>query len=119
LVLIAIVFSPKYNKIYAFTHTGIVVYAGEIKNIFKKVDSVMLQSSILGYQTLSISPDENKIAISTKYGFRLYQLQDGGLIEKDHFKEIYYPENRNVIYKFVWIDNATLVAGGYIIELKE
>jgi len=117
----AFVLSEKYNKIYAFADTSIEIYDIETKGTLKSRETMALQSTMLypWSKTISLSPDESKIVINTKYGIRIYLMEDSGLLNRDKFVDIYDPVVLRGVSDIVWIDKTTLVLNKYIVTLEE
>ncbi len=110
--------STKYQKIYALSSQAIEVYDIINQNILKKINQIMVPEALLMWDSVvSLSPNGDKLLISTIYGFQLYNIEDdGSIFEK--CEDIYYPEPGVTTSRIIWIDNVTFTAGGYIIKLK-
>ncbi len=113
----AFVLSDKNKKIYALSNTAIETYTIATDGTLAHSKSIPLQSEML--QGLSLSPNERKLVIKTGYGLRLYPIDDSGLMDREVFGDINYPESSVRIPHIVWIDDLTLATGGYIITLGE
>ena len=113
------VISKSYNKIYALSDNAINVYNIESSGVLKESSRIPLQSTILPdwQKDISISPDEQKLLISTKYGLRLYPIE-AGVVQSDTYVDINYPDTTVNTTRIAWIDNVTFVADGYIVRLE-
>ena len=113
------VISEGYNKIYALSDKALEVYDIGNNGVLKESSRIPLQSTILPdwQKNISISPDEQKLLITTKYGLRLYLIENG-VVKNDTYVDINYPDTTVNATRIVWIDNVTFVAGGYIVRLE-
>jgi len=108
------------DKLYVYTESSIKIFDVQTKNKIRELVSVPLLSSMLQWnKVISLSPDGNRLVINTKYGVRIYPVDTNGMIDRNDFEDIYFPDNYVDISNIVWIDNITFSAGDYIVELRE